>query len=59
MVKFSFPTLIHFGAGVRKEVPAFLTSNKVSRPLVVTDRGVAQQKFFNDYVADLKKSVSA
>jgi len=56
MVKFSFPTLIHFGAGVRKEVPAFLTSNKVSRPLVVTDRGVAQQKFFNDYVADLKKS---
>ena len=41
MYRFSFPTLIHFGPGVRKQVPEFLKGKQVKRPLVVTDRGVA------------------
>lgn len=50
--RFSFPTTIHFGAGARKLVAAHLKQEGVSRPLVVTDRGVAAlpllQAFRND-----------
>lgn len=39
--RFSFPTAIHFGPGVRAQVAAHLESEGLSRPLLVTDRGVA------------------
>ncbi len=40
MYRFGFPTIIQFGAGVRKEIPGFLKSKNVKRPLLVTDKGV-------------------
>lgn len=40
--RFSFPTLIHFGVGARRELPAFLGSRSIRRPLLVTDRDVAR-----------------
>ena len=39
--RFSFPTTIHFGAGVRSKVSAALKEQGLSHPLLVTDRGVA------------------
>ena len=41
MPTFSFPTLIHFGPGVRKDVGAHLKAQGVKRPLLVTDKGLA------------------
>ena len=41
MPTFSFPTLIHFGPGVRKDVGAYLKAQGVRRPLLVTDKGLA------------------
>ena len=41
MPTFSFPTLIHFGPGVRKDVGAHLKEQGVLRPLLVTDKGLA------------------
>jgi alcohol dehydrogenase class IV len=41
MPTFSFPTLIHFGPGVRKDVGAHLKAQGVLRPLLVTDKGLA------------------
>jgi alcohol dehydrogenase class IV len=41
MPTFSFPTLIHFGPGVRKDVGAHLKAQGVRRPLLVTDKGLA------------------
>jgi alcohol dehydrogenase class IV len=41
MPTFSFPTLIYFGPGVRKDVGAHLRSQGVKRPLLVTDKGLA------------------
>lgn len=40
MYRFGFPTLIQFGAGVRKEMPGFLKSKNIKRPLLVTDKGI-------------------
>ncbi len=47
---FSFPTAIRFGAGVRKEVAQHLISQRLSRPLVVTDRGFAGLAPFAQFV---------
>ena len=41
MPTFSFPTLIQFGPGVRKDVGAHLKAQGVKRPLLVTDKGLA------------------
>ena len=41
MPTFSFPTLIQFGPGVRKDVGAHLKTQGVERPLLVTDKGLA------------------
>jgi len=38
---FSFPTAITFGAGARREVAGHLRTLGLQRPLIVTDRGVA------------------
>jgi len=50
---FSFPTLIRFGAGARSQVAEFLTENKLSRPLIVTDRGIAPLPMFQDFLGNL------
>lgn len=39
---FSFPTAIRFGPGARREVAAHLQSQGLQRPLIVTDRGLAE-----------------
>jgi alcohol dehydrogenase class IV len=42
IVGFSFPTAIRFGAGARKEVAQHLISQGLKRPLIVTDKALAQ-----------------
>ncbi len=42
ITRFSFPTPIHFGAGARKLVSAHLLEQGIRRPLIVTDRALAQ-----------------
>lgn len=57
--QYNFPTTIRFGAGSSKELGAYLVSNKLSRPLVVTDSTIIQLDFFKEIVKDLKsKNIS-
>jgi alcohol dehydrogenase class IV len=49
--RFSFPTPIHFGPGVRRQVRDFLKAQGLSRPLIVTDRGVAKLPMLKDFQA--------
>lgn len=56
MHRFSFPTQIHFGSGSRELVAANLKANGVSRPLIVTDSGIAGLSFCNDLLLDLSKA---
>jgi alcohol dehydrogenase class IV len=42
ITRFSFPTAIHFGAGARRLVADHLRDQGVKRPLIVTDRALAQ-----------------
>ncbi|HEX7480106.1 MAG TPA: iron-containing alcohol dehydrogenase [Polyangiales bacterium] len=53
--RFSFPTTIHFGPGVRAKVPAALLAEGKKRPLVVTDKGVAALPMLAELVAALRK----
>jgi alcohol dehydrogenase class IV len=39
---FSFPTAIRFGTGARKEVGPYLLKHGLMRPLIVTDKALAQ-----------------
>ena len=41
MPTFSFPTPIHFGPGVRRDVGPHLRAQGTRRPLLVTDKGLA------------------
>lgn len=41
MYRFSFPTPIHFGPGVRSQLKDHLKAQGLKRPLIVTDRGIA------------------
>jgi len=52
--RFSFPTTIHFGAGARKLVADHLREHGVSRPLLVTDRGVAALPLLASFRQDLQ-----
>lgn len=54
--QFNFPTTIRFGANVVKELPAYLKTNNLKAPLIVTDPNVARLPFFNEIVADLQKN---
>ena len=54
--QFNFPTTIRFGANVVKELPAYLKTNNLKAPLIVTDPNVAQLPFFKEIVADLQKN---
>jgi len=52
--QYNFPTVIRFGAGAVKELPAHLKANGLSRPLLVTDPLVVQLDFFKEITNDLK-----
>jgi alcohol dehydrogenase class IV len=51
--RFSFPTTILFGPGSRKLVADNLKSQGITRPLLVTDRGVAALPLLGALIADL------
>jgi alcohol dehydrogenase class IV len=51
--QYNFPTTIRFGAGVVKELAAYLKQNNLSRPLVVTDPNVRALGFFKSIMSDL------
>ena len=55
IVKFSFPTTIHVGAGARALVGPYLRELGLKRPLIVTDRGLAALPL----IAELKASLEA
>ncbi len=52
--KFSFPTSIFFGPGSRHDLFESFLKEKLSRPLIVTDRGIASLPFFQEFVESLK-----
>jgi alcohol dehydrogenase class IV len=52
--RFSFPTDIRFGVGARHDLAQHLVDRSCCRPLVVTDRGVAQQAFLTDLVDEMR-----
>ena len=59
---FSFPTAIRFGAGARKEVAAHLIGQGIKRPLIVTDKALAQLPVlaeFKTHLAGLDVAVFA
>ena len=47
-VTFNFPTPILFGLGVRREIGSFLKEHGLSRPLIVTDEGIAPLPMLHD-----------
>jgi alcohol dehydrogenase class IV len=49
IVGFSFPTAIRFGAGARKEVAQHLISQGLKRPLIVTDKALAQLPVLSEF----------
>ena len=57
--QYNFPTIIRFGAGAVKELPAYLKANGLAQPLIVTDPVVKQLGFFKDIINSLEaKSIS-
>jgi alcohol dehydrogenase class IV len=57
--RFSFPTLIHFGPGARHQLRDFLEAQGVSRPLVVTDKGLAALPVFQELLGHLGARLAA
>jgi alcohol dehydrogenase class IV len=51
--KFAFPTTIHFGPGSRKLVSEYLLKNGVTRPLIVTDKGIGALPMLEEFRKDL------
>ena len=51
--QYNFPTTIRFGADAVKELGDYLKTNKLARPLIVTDPVVAQLGFFKNILQDL------
>src|SRR6476469_2377175 len=59
ILQYNFPTVIRFGAGAIKELPAYLEKNNLKRPLVVTDPVIAQLPFFRSVIKDIQsKNIS-
>ena len=54
--QFNFPTVIRFGIGAIKELPAHLKEMGKHRPLMVTDPIVGQLPFFLESLEDLKNA---
>lgn len=52
-----FLTTVHFGHGMRRELPALLAASAVRRPLLVTDKGVIQAGVFAQAVEALPGAV--
>jgi alcohol dehydrogenase class IV len=52
--QFNFPTTIRFGAGAIQELPGYLATNNLLRPLIVTDKTVAGLSFFKKITDDLE-----
>lgn len=46
--RYNFPTEIHFGPGARKLLPSKLKEFGIRRALLVSDKGVAGQPFFDE-----------
>jgi alcohol dehydrogenase class IV len=57
--RFAFPTPIHFGPGARKLVADHLRSAGRTRPLIVTDRGLAALPVFEAFRHELASLQSA
>jgi hypothetical protein len=53
LASFSFPTAIQFGAGARKEVARHLQAQGCRRPLLVTDRALAQLPLLAEFRSHL------
>ncbi|MBC8119332.1 MAG: iron-containing alcohol dehydrogenase [Burkholderiaceae bacterium] len=53
ITKFSFPTDIHFGPGASRQVGDHLREHGFSRPIVVTDKGLAALPVLKSFVASL------
>jgi alcohol dehydrogenase class IV len=51
---FSFPTSIRFGAGARKEVAGHLRAHDLKRPLIVTDKALAQLPVLAEFRSHLE-----
>ena len=54
LARFAFPTTIHFGAGAAAQVGPHLAGLGKRRPLLVTDRALAQLPVTRDFVASLR-----
>jgi alcohol dehydrogenase class IV len=54
ITRFAFPTTIHFGAGARKLAGPRLRELGLKRPLIVTDRGLAELPLIAELKADLE-----
>jgi len=54
ITRFSFPTIIHFGAGARALAGPHLHENGFRRPLIVTDKGLAALPLMNELKARLE-----
>lgn len=54
--RFSFPTTIHFGAGVRNQVANHFHEQKIDSLLVVTDEILSRLSFFIEYIESLRKA---
>lgn len=54
--QFNFPTIIRFGAGAIKELPSYLKTHGLQKPLIVTDPVIAELSFFKTIVNDLKNA---
>ena len=48
--KFSFPTPIHFGVGARKLVGQHLKDLGFKRPLIVTDKAMADLPLMAEFI---------
>jgi alcohol dehydrogenase class IV len=56
IARFAFPTAIHFGAGARALVAAYLEAEGVRRPLIVTDRGLGALPILAQFRAALARA---
>jgi alcohol dehydrogenase class IV len=54
LARFAFPTTIHFGAGAAAQAGPHLADLGKRRPLLVTDRALAQLPVTRDFVAALR-----
>lgn len=54
IVQYNFPTIIRFGPGSVNELGDYLSKNRLSRPLIVTDPTVSQLPFLGEIVKNLQ-----